>query len=236
MPDADAFEEQFSKHQLAVGRVRQPGELTDTEWARERHAVVDVDDRGGGTIRVPNSPWRFSSSPDVGVSGIPKYRGEDNRSLLTELLGYDDARLDELEAERRAVEPSPRRPDTHCRRDTPVPRPADEGDDGVARRDPEGDGWAFEVKWDGYRTIVHVADGAVRLQSTAGHDVTPRWPEFADLADSVNASSAILDGELVVFDDDGRPRFELVQNSRASDRRVRPCSSSSTCCTSMGPT
>jgi crotonobetainyl-CoA:carnitine CoA-transferase CaiB-like acyl-CoA transferase len=98
MPDADAFEEQFSKHQLAVGRVRQPGELTDTEWARERHAVVDVDDRGGGTIRVPNSPWRFSSAPDVGVSGIPKYRGEDNRSLLTELLGYDDARLDALEA------------------------------------------------------------------------------------------------------------------------------------------
>ena len=48
------FEEQFSKHQLAVGRVRQPGELTDTEWARERHAVVAVDDRGGGTIRVPN--------------------------------------------------------------------------------------------------------------------------------------------------------------------------------------
>ena len=66
--------------------------------ARERHAVVDVDVRGGGTIRVPNSPWRFSSAPDVGVSGIPKYRGEDNRSLLTELLGYDDARLDELEA------------------------------------------------------------------------------------------------------------------------------------------
>ena len=98
MADADAFEEQFSKHQLAVGRVRQPGELADTEWARERHAVVDIDDRGGGTIRVPNSPWRFSSAPDVGVSGIPKYRGEDNRSLLSELLGYDDARLDELEA------------------------------------------------------------------------------------------------------------------------------------------
>jgi crotonobetainyl-CoA:carnitine CoA-transferase CaiB-like acyl-CoA transferase len=98
MPDAAAFEEQFSKHQLAVGRVRQPGELTDTDWARERHAVVGVDDRGGGTIRVPNAPWRFSASPDVGVSGAPKYRGEDNRTLLTELLGYDEARLDALEA------------------------------------------------------------------------------------------------------------------------------------------
>ena len=86
---------------------------------------------------------------------------------------------------------------------------------------PDGDDWAFEVKWDGYRTIVHVAGGRVRLQSTAGHDVTERWPEFAGLADSVNARSAILDGELVVFDDDGRPRFELVQRSGVgSDRQA----------------
>ena len=99
IPDAAAFEEQFPKHQLAVGRVRQPGELTETEWARERHAVADVDDRGGGAIRVPNAPWRFSSSPDVGVSGVPKYRGEDNRAILTGLLGYDDERLDRLEAD-----------------------------------------------------------------------------------------------------------------------------------------
>jgi CoA:oxalate CoA-transferase len=98
VPDAATFEEQFSKHQLAVGRVRQPGELTDTDWARERGAVVEVDDRGGGTIRVPNVPWRFGASPDVGVSGVPRYRGEDNRQILAELLDYDDARLDALEA------------------------------------------------------------------------------------------------------------------------------------------
>jgi crotonobetainyl-CoA:carnitine CoA-transferase CaiB-like acyl-CoA transferase len=97
VPDAATFEERFSEHRLAVGRVRQPGELTETEWARERGAVVDVDDRGGGTIRVPNAPWRFGSTPDVGVSGTPRYRGEDNRALLAELLGFDDERLDALE-------------------------------------------------------------------------------------------------------------------------------------------
>jgi crotonobetainyl-CoA:carnitine CoA-transferase CaiB-like acyl-CoA transferase len=96
--DAAAFEEQFSKHQLAVGRVRQPGELTDTDWARARGAVVSVDDRGGGSMQVPNVPWRFGASPDVGVSGVPKYRGEDNREILAELLGYDDERLDALES------------------------------------------------------------------------------------------------------------------------------------------
>ncbi len=86
---------------------------------------------------------------------------------------------------------------------------------------PSDDGWAFEIKWDGYRTIVHIADGHTRLQSSAGHDVTERWPEFADLADSVNSGSAILDGELIVFDDDGRPRFDLVQRSGVgSDREA----------------
>jgi bifunctional non-homologous end joining protein LigD len=86
---------------------------------------------------------------------------------------------------------------------------------------PEGEDWAFEIKWDGYRTIVHVAAGAARLQSTAGHDVTSRWPELAGIADGLNASAAILDGELVVFDDDGHPSFDLVQNSGAgSDRQA----------------
>lgn len=90
---------------------------------------------------------------------------------------------------------------------------------------PDGDGWAFEVKWDGYRTLVHL-DAAnpttpVRLQSTAGKDVTARWPELQPIAGSVHAGSAILDGELVVLDDDGRPRFELVQQSGVgSDRQA----------------
>jgi bifunctional non-homologous end joining protein LigD len=84
---------------------------------------------------------------------------------------------------------------------------------------PAGEHWAFEIKWDGYRTMVHVADGRVRLQSTAGHDVTSRWPEFGPLAAAVNASDAILDGELVVFDDDGHPSFELVQNSGVGSMR-----------------
>ena len=97
VPDADTFESIFSKHQLAVGRVRQPGDLTETEWATERGAVVDIDDRSGGSIRVPNVPWHFSGAPDVAVSGIPKFRGEDNRSVLGELLGYDNDRLDQLE-------------------------------------------------------------------------------------------------------------------------------------------
>jgi bifunctional non-homologous end joining protein LigD len=88
---------------------------------------------------------------------------------------------------------------------------------------PEGDDWAFEIKWDGYRTVVHIADGNVRLQSTAGNDVTSRWPELGGIANAINATSAILDGELLAVDADGRPRFDLVQRSGvgANDERRR---------------
>ncbi len=59
---------------------------------------MDVDDRGGGTVRIPNTPWHFASG-DVGLRGEPRYRGEDNRAVLSELLQLDDVELDRLEAE-----------------------------------------------------------------------------------------------------------------------------------------
>ncbi|MGH9269984.1 MAG: non-homologous end-joining DNA ligase [Ilumatobacteraceae bacterium] len=72
-------------------------------------------------------------------------------------------------------------------------------------------GWAFEIKWDGYRTLAFIDDGTVRLQSSNLYDVTPKYPELAPLGGLVTARRAVLDGELVVLDDEGRPRFELLQ-------------------------
>jgi bifunctional non-homologous end joining protein LigD len=71
--------------------------------------------------------------------------------------------------------------------------------------------WSYEIKWDGYRTIAFVEDGSVRLQSTKGLDATRTYPEIGGLPEAVNAASAILDGELVVLDADGRPTFEGLQ-------------------------
>jgi bifunctional non-homologous end joining protein LigD len=71
--------------------------------------------------------------------------------------------------------------------------------------------WAFEIKWDGHRTLAHVGGGRARLQSTAGHDVSERWAEVVDLGSAVNATSAIIDGEMLVIGADGRPSFDLIQ-------------------------
>ncbi|MFM2079058.1 MAG: hypothetical protein RJA49_2948, partial [Actinomycetota bacterium] len=75
----------------------------------------------------------------------------------------------------------------------------------------EDDRWAYEIKWDGYRALAFVDNGTVRLQSSSGRDMTAQYPELASLADGVNGTSAILDGEVVVVGDDGRPSFEALQ-------------------------
>lgn len=72
--------------------------------------------------------------------------------------------------------------------------------------------WAVEMKWDGVRAIVTVEDGAVTLTSRNGHDMTPSYPEFAELPSRLgDVRSAVLDGEIVAVDKQGRPDFGLLQ-------------------------
>ncbi len=96
-PDPLSFEERCSESGLAVGVLRSVRELAESDWAEARGAVVRIDDRLGGTLRVPNSPWHFRGAT-TGVRGEPRYRGEDNRTVLSELLGLDSSHLDDLEA------------------------------------------------------------------------------------------------------------------------------------------
>jgi bifunctional non-homologous end joining protein LigD len=71
--------------------------------------------------------------------------------------------------------------------------------------------WLFEIKWDGYRAIAFIEDGKVRLVSRNQNDLTPRYPELNDLPQFVKAKTAILDGEVVALDSEGRASFSLMQ-------------------------
>jgi CoA:oxalate CoA-transferase len=95
MPDPDAIEAALAEQGLATGRLRTAREIVDTDWAREREVTVEVSDRGGGTIRIPNAPWHFAGS-DVRTGGEPRYRGEDNHAVLAEVLGMTDDEIDAL--------------------------------------------------------------------------------------------------------------------------------------------
>ena len=96
--DPDQLEHSLAGQGLAMGILRSVRDVADSEWARDRDAVVAVPDRGEGAIRIPNSPWHFSAA-DTGVRGQPAYRGEHNREVLAELCGLSDAELDQLEAD-----------------------------------------------------------------------------------------------------------------------------------------
>ncbi len=77
---------------------------------------------------------------------------------------------------------------------------------------PTGDGWAYELKWDGMRIVARCDPAAgPRLWSANGRDVTPSYPELAGLGPLVGVP-AVLDGEAVVLDDDGQPSFGRLQN------------------------
>ena len=72
-------------------------------------------------------------------------------------------------------------------------------------------GWLFEIKWDGYRAIAFIGEGRVRLVSRNQNELTGRYPELKDLPEFVQAKTAILDGEVVALDAEGRASFSLMQ-------------------------
>ncbi len=85
------------------------------------------------------------------------------------------------------------------------------------------DGWAFEIKWDGLRAIAYCDGGRLRLQSRNLRDITSRYPELRAMAAQLGSREAVLDGEVVAFDEGGRPSFERLQSrmNLASESAVR---------------
>jgi bifunctional non-homologous end joining protein LigD len=81
----------------------------------------------------------------------------------------------------------------------------------LANSPPRGAGWLYEIKWDGVRAICFIENGAVRMVSRRGNSCERQYPELNVLPRFVDAQTAVLDGEICVLDDRGRPRFELIQ-------------------------
>jgi bifunctional non-homologous end joining protein LigD len=88
---------------------------------------------------------------------------------------------------------------------------------------PDEERWGFEVKWDGIRAIAFLDHGHTALQGRNFTDFTPRYPEVREVARELGARRLILDGEVVAFDEQGRPSFERLQGRMhlASDSAVR---------------
>jgi bifunctional non-homologous end joining protein LigD len=85
----------------------------------------------------------------------------------------------------------------------------------LAEEVPRGVGWAFEVKWDGYRAVATVAGGEVTLTSRNGNDLTTRFAGVArEIPKAAKTPDCVLDGEVCALDESGRSSFSAMQQGK----------------------
>ncbi|HEV3039669.1 MAG TPA: DNA ligase D [Candidatus Angelobacter sp.] len=88
---------------------------------------------------------------------------------------------------------------------------------------PLGTDWLYEVKWDGVRALCSIEkqedNARVRVTSRKGASIDQQYPEMQEIAQAVDAQSAIFDGEIVVFGENGVPSFQLLQNRIGASAR-----------------
>lgn len=81
-----------------------------------------------------------------------------------------------------------------------------------------GPDWIFETKWDGYRSVCFLKNGKARFVSRNQIEMTPQYPELANIGKQVRAKEAILDGEICALDHQGIPRFQMLQRKGGAQR------------------
>jgi DNA ligase D-like protein (predicted polymerase)/DNA ligase D-like protein (predicted ligase)/DNA ligase D-like protein (predicted 3'-phosphoesterase) len=83
------------------------------------------------------------------------------------------------------------------------------------------DDYFYEVKWDGIRAIIAIEEGVMKIRSRNQNDLTDRFPELTNLAESFRISNGIFDGEIVCLDAKGRPDFKKVIARMHSSNKVK---------------
>ncbi len=105
----------------------------------------------------------------------------------------------------------------------------------LADKAPSGDRWIHEIKFDGYRVQLHLANTEIKVFTRRGHDWTHRFKKIASDAWHISAGSAIIDGEVVVPAADGTTDFSVLQNE-LKGHQPRSSWMPSICFTSTVPT
>jgi bifunctional non-homologous end joining protein LigD len=199
--DKDSAEWKSSR-QASRGKVKAP-------WLAETLAKLDEKNKQTtkGTVRL-----RSGQAPVHKVKKNGKNKSESDRPLAklgaapSQVISTPSAVKDLAGAVRKPMPAA-----VHPMLATSVEKPFD---------DP---GWLFEIKWDGYRAVSFLQAGKVRLVSRNQNELTGEFPELHELSKLIKAKNAVLDGEVVALDEQGRASFSLMQQRtgiRKGGRRV----------------
>jgi bifunctional non-homologous end joining protein LigD len=153
---------------------------------------------GAGTMAIWDS-GRFELEKWRDDEVIVVFHGEcvQGRYVLFRTRGKDWM-IHRMDPPAPGVEPMPERIEPMAARTGTLP-----ADDGA---------FAYEIKWDGIRAVARLDRGHLDLTGRNGTDYRPRYPELRPLGGALGTTRAILDGEIVAFDDAGRPSFERLQS------------------------
>jgi bifunctional non-homologous end joining protein LigD len=91
----------------------------------------------------------------------------------------------------------------------------------LREKPPRGEGWVYEIKADGYRAQLHFKEGRATLYSRTGLDWSDQFSSIAAASHGLNAKTAVIDGEAVVYGETGLPDFQQLRRElgrRRSDR------------------
>ncbi|HXV75295.1 MAG TPA: DNA polymerase ligase N-terminal domain-containing protein, partial [Candidatus Polarisedimenticolaceae bacterium] len=149
-----------------------------------------------------STEWLLMKKPDPAAEPRPFDERSIRSGLTVEQLrdGYDPAaalrrRLTRLDPPRRRFALESLSPMLGRARDRPF----------------SGGGWLFEIKYDGFRLLAERDGATARLRFRGGGDATAALPEIADALRALPFPSFVVDGEVVVLDEQGKPSFQLLQ-------------------------
>jgi bifunctional non-homologous end joining protein LigD len=182
--DIDQYDSSALSHR-SIAQIA--GDADSAEWTSSRPA-------SRGKVKAP---WLAET-----LAKLDKKKKEDKKAPKARKAEAKTKAGDRSSAEEPALNGAVRKPmptAVHPMLATPVDKPFD------------GPEWLFEIKWDGYRAVSFLHDGKVRMVSRNQNDLTGEFPELHELAKSIKAKDAVLDGEIVVLDDRGRPSFSMMQ-------------------------
>jgi bifunctional non-homologous end joining protein LigD len=86
---------------------------------------------------------------------------------------------------------------------------------------PTGDEWLYEAKFDGYRAIALKEGGSVKILSRKGNDLSAEYPAIRRALGALKATSAVIGGEIVAFDESGRPSFQHLHHRSANPAAIQ---------------
>jgi bifunctional non-homologous end joining protein LigD len=164
---------------------------------------------GGGTMTIWDAgTYETVKWTDREVEVVLHGRRAQGRYVLFRTRG-DDWMIHRKEAPPEGWEPMPALVRPMLATAGTLPPPAEDAD------------WAYEMKWDGVRTIAYADGGRLRLLSRNDRDVTATYPEVRGLAEQLGSVPAVLDGEVVALDENGRPDFGLLQRRMGVTRAAQ---------------